>query len=157
MKFKKFGSTEQRVYDLIKPITDELGYYLWDVCYEKEGAMWFLRVFIDCDEGITIDDCETISRALEKKLDENDPIEAAYVLEVSSPGLDRQLKKEKDFVRYAGSLVDVKLYQAQNGSRDWQGLLEGWEDGTLTIRTDEGEEICFQRKDVASVRLAVVF
>ncbi len=153
----KKADIEKKVEEILLPMTDEAGFELVDVEYVKEGSNWYLRVFLDKEGGITIDDCETISRALEKKLDENDPIEAAYVLEVSSPGLDRQLKKEKDFVRYAGSLVDVKLYQAQNGSRDWQGLLEGWEDGTLTIRTDEGEEIRFQRKDVASVRLAVVF
>ena len=153
----KKADIEKKVEEILLPMTDEAGFELVDVEYVKEGSNWYLRVFLDKEGGITIDDCESISRALEKKLDENDPIEAAYVLEVSSPGLDRQLKKEKDFVRYAGSLVDVKLYQAQNGSRDWQGLLEGWEDGTLTIRTDEGEEIRFQRKDVASVRLAVVF
>ena len=95
MKLKKFGATEKKVYDLIKPITDELGYYLWDVSYVKEGAMWYLRVFIDRDEGITIDDCEKVTEPVNKILDEADPIAQSYMLEVGSAGLERELLKER--------------------------------------------------------------
>ena len=90
MKYKKFGATEQRVYDLIKPITDELGYYLWDVSYVKEGAMWYLRIFIDQDEGITIEDCEKVTEPVNQILDEKDPIPQQYMLEVGSAGLERE-------------------------------------------------------------------
>ena len=105
MKFKKFGGTEQKVYDLIKPITDELGYYLWDVCYEKEGAMWYLRVFIDQDEGITIADCERANAPISDILDEKDPIAQSYMLEVGSAGLERELVKEEHFEVCQGDTV----------------------------------------------------
>ena len=153
----KKADIEKKVEELLLPLTEEAGFDLVDVEYVKEGSNWYLRVFLDRDGGITIDDCEWVSRALEKRLDQDDPIETAYVLEVSSPGLDRQLKKDKDFVRYAGSLVDVKLYQEQDGARTWQGTLRGWEDGVLVIEAEDGKPLRFLRKDVASVRLAVVF
>ena len=108
MKFKKFGSTEQKVYELIKPITDELGYYLWDVCYEKEGAMWYLRVFIDQDEGISIADCERATAPINDILDETDPIDQSYVLEVGSAGLERELVKEEHFEVCVGDTVKLQ-------------------------------------------------
>lgn len=154
---KKGNQTEQKVEVLLQPIMEKNNFELVDVEFVKEGPNWYLRVFIDKDGGVTIDDCVLVTRALEQELDEKDPIEQAYVLEVSSPGIDRQLKKEKDFVKYAGHLVDVKLFKAQNGSKTWQGTLQGLEDGVITITLESEEEMKFDRKDVSSIRLAVVF
>ena len=98
-----------------------------------------------------------VSRALEAKLDEKDPIEQAYILEVSSPGIDRPLKKEADFVKYQGEIIDVKLYKAVNGSKQYQGKLLGLENGVLSIEEENGNVVTFEHKDTASVRLAVIF
>ena len=106
---------------------------------------------------MNIDDCELVSRALEAKLDEKDPIEQAYILEVSSPGIDRPLKKEADFVKYQGEIIDVKLYKAVNGSKQYQGKLLGLENGVLSIEEENGNVVTFEHKDTASVRLAVIF
>lgn len=151
------NQVEQKVEGLLLPITEANGFELVDVEFVKEGPNWYLRVFIDKDGGITIDDCELVSRALEKVLDENDPIEQAYVLEVSSPGIDRQLKKDKDFIKYAGELVDVKLFKPQDGSKTYQGVLKGLEDGVVAVTLEDGTEKRFSRKDISSIRLAVVF
>ncbi len=104
---------------------------------------------------MTIDDCEAVSRALEAKLDEADPIEQAYILEVSSPGIDRPLKKDEDFVKYQGEMIDVKLYKAQEGRKQFQGKLLGLADGVVSLEED-GKIFAFERKDIASVRLAVL-
>lgn len=106
---------------------------------------------------MTIDDCEAVSRALEAKLDAADPIEQAYILEVSSPGIDRPLKKEADFIKYQGEIIDVKLYKAQDGSKQFQGKLLGLADGVLSIEEEDGNVVTFAYKDTASVRLAVIF
>ena len=98
-----------------------------------------------------------VSRALEAKLDEADPIEQAYILEVSSPGIDRPLKKEADFVKYQGEIIDVKLYKPQNGSKQYQGKLLGLENGVISIEEENGNVVTFEHKDTASVRLAVIF
>ncbi len=123
--------------------------------FVKEGANWYLRVYIDKEGGVTIDDCEAVSRALEAKLDEADPIEQAYILEVSSPGIDRPLKKDEDFVKYQGEMIDVKLYKAQEGRKQFQGKLLGLADGVVSLEED-GKIFAFERKDIASVRLAVL-
>ena len=128
---------------------------LADLEFVKEGANWYLRVYIDKEGGVTIDDCEAVSRALEAKLDEADPIEQAYILEVSSPGIDRPLKKDEDFVKYQGEMIDVKLYKAQEGRKQFQGKLLGLADGVVSLEED-GKIFAFERKDIASVRLAVL-
>ena len=106
------SNTEKKVLPLLEPIVAERGLELVDLEFVKEGANWYLRVYIDKEGGVSIDDCEAVSRALEAKLDEKDPIEQAYVLEVSSPGIDRPLKKDADFIRFQGEIIDVKLYKA---------------------------------------------
>ena len=136
---------------------EKMGYELVDVEFVKEGQNWYLRFYLDKEGGINIDDCEKASKAIEKLLDEKDPIEQAYILEVSSPGLDRQLKKDKDFVKYAGSLVDVKLYKAVDGSKEFQGTLKGLEGNIITIEDENGNELSFDRKDTAVIKLAVIF
>lgn len=153
----KANNTEAKVMPLLEPIVEANGLELVDLEFVKEGVNWYLRVYIDKDGGVNIDNCERVSRALEAKLDEHDPIEQAYILEVSSPGIDRPLKKESDFVKYQGEIIDVKLYKAQDGSKQYQGKLLGLEEGVLSIEEENGNEVKFEQKDIASVRLAVIF
>lgn len=148
---------EELVTELVTSITEEQHFELVDVEFVKEGASWYLRIFIDKQGGITVDDCEIVSRALEVKLDELDPIEQAYMLEVSSPGLDRPLKKEADFERFKGEMVELKLYKSQLGKKIHVGELVGLIDGKVVILDEEQKEIGFLRNDIAIVRLAVVF
>lgn len=153
----KANNTEAKVLPLLEPIVEANALELVDLEFVKEGVNWYLRVYIDKDGGVNIDDCELVSRALEAKLDEKDPIEQAYILEVSSPGIDRPLKKEADFVKYQGEIIDVKLYKAVNGSKQYQGKLLGLENGVLSIEEENGNVVTFEHKDTASVRLAVIF
>lgn len=150
MKKDIVGFTEK----LLEPIMQEHHYELVDVEYLKENGEWYLRVYADKEGGITIDDCEIISRALEVKLDETDPIDEAYILEVSSPGLDRVLKKDKDFIRYRGHVVDVKLYKAINKQKEFTGELVDFSEDTVTIAID-GVNTEFERSKIAMIRLAV--
>lgn len=153
----KTNNSEKKVEAILMPIIEEKNFELVDVEFVKEGPNWYLRIYIDKEGGITIDDCEAVSRALEVELDKEDLIEQAYILEVSSPGIDRPLKKESDFVKYAGEIVDIKLYKAFEGSKEYQGALKGLENNIVTITDDNGKEISFDRKDIAGVRLAVIF
>ncbi len=153
----KPNNTESKVLPILEPIIAEKGLELVDLEFVKEGVNWYLRVYIDKDGGVNIDDCEAVSRALEVKLDEKDPIEQAYILEVSSPGIDRPLKKDADFVKYQGEIIDVKLYKAQDGSKQYHGKLLGLENGVLSIEEENGTIVKFEQKDIASVRLAVIF
>lgn len=153
----KPNNTEAKVLPILEQIIAEKGLELVDLEFVKEGVNWYLRVYIDKDGGVNIDDCEAVSRALEVKLDEKDPIEQAYILEVSSPGIDRPLKKDADFVKYQGEIIDVKLYKAQDGSKQYQGKLLGLENGVLSIEEENGTIVKFEQKDIASVRLAVIF
>lgn len=156
MKFKKFGGTEQRVYDLIKPITDELGYYLWDVCYVKEGAMWYLRVFIDQDEGITIDDCERATKPINEILDEVDPISQSYMLEVGSAGLERELVKEEHFEVCEGDTVRIHFIRNVDGCKESIGTLIGADKEGVAIETD-GEQKKYALSDISFVKLYMEF
>ena len=149
---KKGGNTVALVTDLAKPITEELGLYLWDVRFEKEGADWFLRILIDSDEGITLDDCEAVSRPLSKLLDEKDPIEQSYYLEVSSPGTERELRRPEHFEVCIGDSVQLKLIRPSNGVREFRGVLTGYQDGMLTVETETGKK-SFACTDCAFVKL----
>ena len=152
------ANTEKRIEELIQPTVTEMGYELVDVEFVKEGPNWYLRIFIDKEGGFTIDDCEAVSKTLEKIFDENDPIEQAYFLEISSPGIDRPLKKKEDFIKYNGEMVDVKLYKPYEGSKEYTGKLVGYDenDGTVTIEVDD-KNIAFTKKEIAGIRLAVIF
>ena len=119
---------EEKCTELVMPIIEAGNYDLWDVEYVKEGADYYLRVYADKEGGIGIDDCVDISRKLEQKLDEEDFIKEAYILEVSSPGLTRVLKKDKEFEKSIGRLVDIKLYKALNGQKELQGTLKSFDD-----------------------------
>lgn len=142
---------------LAEPIAAENGCTVWDVEYVKEAGNWFLRVYIDKPEGISISDCEAVSRPLSDALDKADPIEGSYTLEVSSPGADRVLRKPEHYAAYLGSEVDVKLYRAINGKKDLSGILTGCaEDGGIAV-TVSGEELKLGKKEIARVRLHVDF
>ncbi|HGM3505824.1 ribosome maturation factor RimP [Clostridioides sp. ZZV15-6383] len=148
---------EATIEEIVTKITDEHGFEMVDVEYVKEAGEYYLRVYIDKEEGISLNECELVSRELSPILDEKDPIKENYFLEVSSPGLDRALKKDRDFVRYQGRDVDLKLYKPLNGCKQFEGELVGLtEDNNIKILVN-GKEMEFNRKDVAIVRLAIKF
>lgn len=152
----KRAEIEKRTAELVTPIIDAHRFELVDVEYVKEGADYYLRVYADKEGGITIDDCVTVSRALEAKLDEEDFIRDAYILEVSSPGLGRPLKKEKDFARSIGRDVDIRLYKAEDGIKEFNGCLKAYDEASVTIE-NAGSEKIFMRSDIALIRLALDF
>lgn len=138
---------------LALPIVEAAACSLWEVEYVKEAGTWYLRVYIDKTEGISIVDCETVSRALSDILDELDPIEGSYVLEVSSAGADRVLKKEAHFQQFLNNEVELKLYRGKDGQKEWVGFLKSWDNGDLTIEVGENTLVTFEKKEVAQVRL----
>ena len=149
----------QIVYDMALPIANKEGCTIYDVEYKKEGQDYVLRVTLDMEndnDSVSITMCENVSRALSELLDANDPTKEAYMLEVTSPGLDRPLKKEEDFVRFAGKEVEVGLYKALNGSKMICGTLKGLSDGVITVTTD-GTDTEIKREETSFVRLAVIF
>ena len=150
---------EAKTEALLQPMVDERGFELVDVEYVKEGSNWYLRAFIDKPGGISIDDIEPISRELSEKLDQEDFISDAYILEVSSPGLGRPLKKDKDFVRRIGEEIEIHLYRAINKQKEFVGILKEFnkEENTFTVELEDGEETVFNRADVALVRLTFDF
>ena len=139
-----------------RPVVEELGCSLWDVEYVREGGEWFLRLYIDKAGGVDIDDCEKVSRAIDPILDEKDPIPDSYHFEVCSAGLERVLKRPRDFEQFMGSPVLVKLYTPKQGRKEFPGTLTGYEDGRVTV-TVGGETVTFEKSEVAMVRLRVEF
>ena len=147
---------EMKTEALITPIVDEKGFELVDVEYVKEGSNWYLRAYVDKEGGITINDLESVSRILSDKLDEEDFISDAYILEVSSPGLGRPLKKEKDFQRNMGKLVEIRTYRPIEKQKEFCGILTAYDSNSVTIDED-GTERVFDKKDTALIRLAIEF
>ena len=147
---------EARTEELLTPIVEEYGFELVDVEYVKEAGTWYLRAYIDKEGGISVDDCEVLSRGLSDWLDKEDFIEESYILEVSSPGLGRPLKKEKDFVRSLGKDVEIRLYRAKDKRKEFTGALKAFDRDTVTIEED-GKEITFERPEIALIRLAFDF
>lgn len=145
---------EQKTEQLILPLIEENNFELVDVEYVKEGSSWYLRVYIDKEGGITVIDCETISRAFNEILDKEDYIEDAYIFEVSSPGLMRPLKKDKDFQRSIGRLIEVRLFKAVDRQKEFEGRLMSFDKDSITIKLEDEKEITFNRADTALVRLA---
>ena len=139
-----------------KPIVEACGCTLWDCEYVREGSERFLRLYIDKDGGVSIDDCEKIARAVDPILDEKDPIAESYHFEVSSAGLERPLRRESDFAKFMNSPVLVKLYRPYNGLKEIPGILRGYEDGRVTVEAGK-ENITFEKSQVALVRLRVEF
>ena len=148
---------EQQTEKLLEPVVTELGFELVDVEYVKEGGTWYLRAYIDKPGGITVDDCEAVSRRFSDILDEKDYIEDSYVFEVSSPGLGRPLKKEKDFARSVGEEVEIRTYRMVNKQKEFRGILKAYDKDTVTIETEEEEEQIFERENIALIRLAFDF
>ena len=148
---------ELKTEQLLEPILQEAHFELVDVEFVKEAGTFYLRAYIDKEGGITINDCEMVSRRLSDLLDEKDFIPDAYILEVSSPGLGRQLKKEKDFKRSLGEEVEVKLYQALNKQKEFSGILESYDKDTVVISQENGNSLTFERSNIAMIKLAVHF
>ena len=143
-----------KIAEIARPVVEEEGCSLWDVEYVREAGTWYLRVFIDRDGGVSIDDCERVSRRLDPILDEEDPIPDSYVFEVGSAGADRELKRPGDFEQFMGSEVEVKLYRPVDGSKHYTGTLAGYEDGAVSLSTGE-KTLRFPKEQVAQVRLYV--
>ncbi len=140
------------VTELAEPLVREAGCVLWDVEYVREGGSWFLRICIDREGGVSIDDCEAVSRPLSDRLDEVDPIPGSYTLEVSSAGLDRVLKKPEHFEAFLGQEVEVRLYRPRNGRKEHVGILARYDNGDVTVEID-GTPVPFEKKEIAQVRL----
>ena len=147
---------EQKAEALVSPIVEKYGFELVDVEYVKEGGSFYLRAYIDKPWGITVDDCETVSREFSDKLDEADFIEEAYIMEVSSPGLGRPLKKEKDFKRSIGKEVEIRTYRPIDREKEFYGVLKAYDENSVTIDCEE-EERTFQKAEIALIRLAFDF
>lgn len=149
----KGGSTVAKVWEIAEPIANELGMEIWDIRFEKEGADWFLRIFIDKDGGVSIDDCVDMSHAIDKPLDDADPIEQSYCLEVCSPGLERDLKRDEHFEKCMGEPVMVKLIRPLNGVREYKGILSSYENGTFELRMEDGTGLMINKKETSYVKL----
>ncbi|QEY35140.1 ribosome maturation factor RimP [Caproiciproducens galactitolivorans] len=151
---KKGGNTVDVVWKLAAPIAAGLGLTIWDVRFVKEGAGWFLRIFIDKEGGVGIEDCEAMSRAIDDPLDQLDPIDQSYCLEVSSPGMERELVREEHFWAFLGAKVRAKLFHPlEDGRRELIGTLRDFQEGTIILETEKGETVSLAQKDASSVRL----
>lgn len=148
---------EARTEAYLLPVLAECGFTLWDVEYVKEGSNWYLRVYIDKEGGITVDDCERISRPLSDWLDQEDFIEDSYILEVSSPGLGRPLKRDRDFERSIGKDVEIRLFKALDQQKEFTGTLKAYDRNTVTLTQADGAERIFERTGIALIRLALDF
>lgn len=142
----------EKVFNLIKSTVESKGVSLWDVKFVKEGASFYLRVIIDKPEGINIDDCTEVHHAIDPILDEADPIDKSYYLEVCSPGLERELSRPEHFDSFLGKPIKVRLYKALDGQKEFKGILKSFKDNNLTLET-ETEEFNFEQKAISTVRL----
>ena len=152
----KGKAVEKRTEELLAPIAEENGVEIYDVEYLKEGSDWYLRAYIDKPEGVNIQDCENVSRALSDKLDEVDFIDDAYILEVSSPGLGRTLKKDKHLEKSLGEEVELRLYKPRDKQKEFTGILKSFDADSVIIETEEEEKV-FARSEIALIRLAFDF
>ncbi|MGN8800394.1 ribosome maturation factor RimP [Candidatus Merdisoma sp. HCP28S3_D10] len=148
---------EQKTEQLLLPIIEKNNFELVDVEYVKEAGNWYLRAYIDKPGGITVDDCEVVNRELGDLLDRDDFIDDSYILEVSSPGLGRPLKKERDFVRSEGEEVEIRTYRMVEKQKEFRGFLKAWDKDTVTIEQEDGQERVFDRDNIALIRLAFDF
>ncbi|NLK39699.1 MAG: ribosome maturation factor RimP [Clostridiales bacterium] len=153
---KKPKNIASKVAELLTPVVEELGYQLWDIEYAKEGTEWILRITIDSKQGIGIEDCERVHRAVDPILDEHDPIETSYRLEVSSPGVERELRVDDHFTASIGEDIEVKLFRPIEGQRIYRGVLRAYADKVIVIETDSGE-VRIPRTDAAIVKTTFDF
>jgi ribosome maturation factor RimP len=147
---------EDIVYDLAKPITDRNNFELVEVEFKKEGADWYLRVYVDKEGGITIDDCQSVSQELDELIDQADPIEQSYIFEVSSPGIDRPLKTDRDYEKNNGKLVEIKLFSPLDGKKAYEGILKGHTAENVEIEAD-GRDILIEKSSIALIRPVIKF
>ncbi len=152
----KGNGYELRAEELLEPIAERYGVEIYDVEYVKEGNEWYLRAYIDKEGGVNINDCENVSRAFSDVLDEKDFIEDAYILEVSSPGLGRTLKKDRHLSKSIGQEVEIKTYKPINKCKEFAGVLESFDENEIVI-DENGTKIQFNRADIAIIRLALDF
>lgn len=155
MANSKGKNTVTAVEEIARSIADDLGLRIWDVRYLKEGSQWYLRVFIDKDGGVDINDCERMSRALDEPLDQADPIDGEYILEVSSPGIERELVKPEHFAAFIGADIMVKMIRPIDGiGKEFKGVLTAFEDGEVTVTDHSGENtVTINKKDAAYIKL----
>ena len=146
-------NTVQRVTQIVEPFAEQLGLQLWDVEFKKEGADWYLRIFIDKAGGVSVDDCVDLTHLITKPLDEADPITQSYMLEVCSPGIERELKKDEHFEKYIGSPVMMRTIRAIDGVRDFNGRLVKYENKEITVELQDGATITVNRKETSYVKL----
>ena len=152
----KRDNYEAKTEELLTPIVEQYGVSIYDVEYVKEGSDWYLRAYIDKPEGVNIQDCENVSRALSDALDREDFMEEAYILEVSSPGLGRTLKKDKHLEKSMGQEVEIKLYKAVDKQKEFSGILKSFDADVITLEMETGEKT-FSRSDIGLIRLALDF
>lgn len=150
-------SYEEKAEQLLAPIVDGFGFELVDVEYVKEGGNWYLRGYIDKEGGITVEECVSVSRLFNEKLDVADFIEDSYIMEISSPGLGRPLKKEKDYIRSMGKKLEIRTYRAINREKEFYGVLVAYDESTVTIKIEDESEMTFEKSDIALIRLAFDF
>ena len=154
MAKEKRLNTVDTVWQICSPVVEQLDLQLWDVRFVKEGANWFLRLFIDKEEGITIEDCEKVSRAVDVLLEETDPIDKAYILEVSSPGIERELTRDFHFEKYIGADVLVKMIRPIEGiGKEFDGILKNADKLTVTIGDNGENEVVINKKDTVWIKL----
>lgn len=153
----KHETYEARTEELITPILDRMGFELVDVEYVKEGGVWYLRAYIDKEGGITVNDCEAVAREMNEILDREDYVEDSYTFEVSSPGLGRPLKKEKDYSRSMGKKIEIRTYRAFNHEKEFYGILKAYDGTAVTIEQEGGETLTFEKAEIALIRLAFDF
>ena len=149
----KGGNTVKIVWDIVEPFAEELGLKIWDVRFLKDGSSWFLRIFIDKDGGVSIDDCVDLTHAINGPLDEADPIEQAYFLEVSSPGVERDLVRDEHFSAYIGEKIKVKMIRPVEGKREFSGILADYSDGNITISLEDESGFTFTKKEASWIKV----
>ncbi len=147
------NSIVSRVSEIATPAAEGLGLEIWDITYKKEGSEYILCVYIDKEGGVTMDDCVNMTHAISKPLDEADMIDHSYSLQVSSPGIERELKKKEHFEKYIGSPVTIKTIRPVDGVRDFAGTLRSYEDGKVTIEQSDGSMFTVEKKDTAHIKL----
>ncbi len=151
---EKKKNTVSVVWDIAKPLADELGLVLWDVRFQKEGVNWYLRIIVDReDRPVDIDDCVNMSHAIDEPLDRLDPIEQSYSLQVQSPGIERELTRDFHFEKYLGEKIMVKFIHALNGKREYKGTLASYDSGNISMTLENGETVEFNKKEASWVKL----
>ena len=148
----KGKNTVSLVWEMAEPLAQEIGLSIWDVRFLKEGADWYLRIFIDKEGGVSIDDCVDMPHAINKPLDDSDPIDQAYFLEVSSPGVERDLVRDEHFSAYVGEKIKVKMIRPVEGKREFSGILEDYNDGNITIRMSDESGFTFTKKEASWIK-----